>query len=93
MKMLAVYDIADPRRLSRVAKILKDYGVRVQYSKFEIDPAGEREFERLQTRILAVIDPEEDGVKYIPLCEKCRVRIEIIGQGRCVDPDEEYQIL
>ena len=93
MKMLAVYDIADPRRLSRVAKILKDYGVRVQYSKFEIDPAGEAGFAILQKRIDEVIDDAEDGVKYIPLCLRCRNRIEIIGLGKYVDPDEEYYIL
>lgn len=91
--MLAVYDIADPRRLYRVAKILKDYGVRVQYSKFEIDPAGEAGFMVLQKRIDKVIVDEEDGVKYIPLCNRCRGRVELIGQGKYIDPDEEYYIL
>ncbi len=93
MKMLAVYDIADPKRLYRVAKILKDYGVRVQYSKFEIDPAGEAGFAILQKRIGEVIDDAEDGVKYIPLCHRCRNRVEIIGQGKYTDPDREYYIL
>lgn len=93
MKMLAVYDIAHPRRLNRVAKILKDYGVRVQYSKFEIDPACEAAFTVLQKRILEVIDIGEDGVKFIPLCRRCRNRIEILGQGRYVDPDKEFYII
>jgi CRISPR-associated protein Cas2 len=93
MKMLAVYDIANPRRLSRVAKILLDYGVRVQYSKFEIDPDGDAGFAVLQKRIDEVIDEAEDGVKYIPLCRRCRGRVEILGQGRYIDPDEEYYIL
>lgn len=93
MKMLAVYDIADPKRLRRVAKILKDYGVRVQYSKFEIDPDGESGFAVLKQRISEVIDFDEDGVKYIPLCERCLNRIEIIGQGEYVDPDREFYVL
>lgn len=92
MKMLAVYDIAHPRRLARVAKILKDYGVRVQKSKFEIDPSPSG-FRELQTRIMAVIDPAVDGVKYIPLCFKCMAKTEVIGQGNYVDPDEEFYIL
>ena len=35
MLTLLAYDIADPKRLSRVAKVCEDYGVRVQYSVFE----------------------------------------------------------
>ncbi len=93
MKMLAVYDIANPKRLAKVAKILLDYGVRVQYSKFEIDPVGEAGFNILQNRIAAVIDTVCDGIKYIPLCRRCRNRIEIIGQGNFVDPDEEFYII
>jgi CRISPR-associated protein Cas2 len=93
MKMLAVYDIADPRRLSRVAKIFKDYGIRVQYSKFELDPVGEKEFLTLQNRVANVIENKEDGVKYIPLCQRCSTRVEVIGQGKCIDPDQEFYIL
>lgn len=92
MWMLAVYDIADAKRLNRVAKILKDYGVRVQKSKFEMD-ISESTFAYLRERIGRVIVPEEDGVKYIPLCEKCRNKIEVIGQGRFVDPDSEFYVL
>lgn len=93
MKMLAVYDIAEPRRLYRVAKILKDYGFRVQYSKFEINPVSDAIFSILQQRIYEVINESEDGVKYIPLCHRCRGQVEIIGQGKFIDPDEEYYIL
>lgn len=93
MKMLAVYDIADPRRLNRVAKILKDYGFRVQYSKFEIDPDGERGFTELRQRIAEVIDPAVDGVKYIPLCHRCLAKTRVIGKGKIIDPDEEFYIL
>lgn len=87
MKYLAIYDIAHPRRLARVAKILKDYGLRVQQSKFELD-VNERELARLHQRILKVIDDGEDGVKYFLLCGTCRADIEIIGKGRLL-PDEE----
>ncbi len=93
MRMLAVYDIADPKRLSRVAKILKDYGVRVQYSKFEIDPQGEAAFAVLRQRIAEVIDADADGVKFIPLCRRCRARTEIIGQGSDPDLDRPFKIL
>lgn len=92
MRYLVVYDICDPRRLYRVAKILKDYGERVQKSKFEVQ-VNPQTFKAMFNRIGEVIDPEEDGVKYIPLCEKCRAKIEIIGLGNLVDPDGEFEIL
>jgi len=92
MWYLAIYDIADPRRLNRVAKILKDYGTRVQQSKFEIDVSS-RTFLELRQRIDEKIDPAEDGVKYIPLCETCRQKTEIIGQGRFIDPEREFMVL
>lgn len=92
MWILAIYDIAEPRRLNRVARILKDYGYRVQKSKFEIEVNGSA-FAELQARITGVIDEEQDGVKYIPLCESCRLKTEIIGQGRFIDPDHEFVIV
>jgi len=92
MWVLAIYDIAEPRRLNRVARILKDYGYRVQKSKFEIE-VTDSSFAELRTRVSEVIDDAEDGVKYIPLCERCRHKTEIIGQGRFVDPEHEYVIV
>ena len=91
MKYLIVYDICDPRRLNRVARILKDYGSRVQKSKFEAE-LSDVLLRQLMDRIREEIDPDEDGVKYIPLCGKCRCTTELIGQGRLVDPDKEFYI-
>ncbi|MGB9591695.1 MAG: CRISPR-associated endonuclease Cas2 [Candidatus Kryptoniota bacterium] len=92
MWILAVYDITDPRRLNRVAKVLQDYGTRVQKSKFEIE-ISEKAFVELMERIAKEIDVETDGVKYFPLCERCLHKIEVIGQGSYVDPDHEFVIV
>jgi len=91
-RYLVVYDIREPRRLQRVAKILADYGRRVQKSKFEIEvgPAALRELYR---RLAAEIEPEEDGIKYIPLCQACLARIEVIGQGAYIEPDAAYEVV
>ena len=92
MNMIVAYDIADPRRLNKVAKVVKDYGIRVQKSIFEVEVDSGR-FTEMKARIEEIIEPSEDGVKYFPLCEKCAGTVEIIGQGVFVDPDEEYYIL
>jgi CRISPR-associated protein Cas2 len=90
--MIVAYDIADPKRLNRVAKIIKDYGLRVQKSIFEVD-VGKSSFSEMKARIENVIEPDLDGVKYFPLCEKCAGTVEIIGQGIFIDPDEEFYVL
>ena len=92
MNTIVAYDIADPRRLNRVAKVVKDYGTRVQKSIFEVD-VDDRRFTEMKARIEELIEASEDGVKYFPLCEKCAGTVEIIGQGVFVDPDEEYYVL
>ena len=37
MHMIVTYDIADPKRLRRIAKLMQDYGIRVQKSIFELN--------------------------------------------------------
>ncbi|MDO9530101.1 MAG: CRISPR-associated endonuclease Cas2 [Syntrophales bacterium] len=91
MNMIVAYDIADPKRLTRVAKIVSDYGVRVQKSIFEV-AVDDRIFAEMKARIEKVIVLEEDGVKYFPVCEKCAGTVEIIGRGVYTDPDEEFYI-
>lgn len=91
MNMIIAYDIADPKRLSRIAKLMLDYGVRVQKSIFEVSitpPA----FQGLKKKVEKIIAPEADGVKYFPLCEPCAGAVEIIGQGQFTDPDREYYV-
>ena len=92
MNMIVAYDIAEPRRLNKVAKLIKDYGVRVQKSIFEVN-VDDRRFDEMKARVEEVIEASEDGVKYFPLCEKCAGTVEIIGQGVFVDPDEEFYVL
>jgi CRISPR-associated protein Cas2 len=92
MKMIVTYDISDPKRLNRVAKVMEDFGVRVQQSVFEVE-LDNPVFRQMKHRIEQTIDLARDGVKYFPLCEKCAGTLEIIHQGQHVDPDEEFYIL
>ncbi len=61
MLTLVAYDISQPRRLARVAKLCEDFGVRVQYSIFECRLKPE-EFERFWGLLLETIDSKEDRV-------------------------------
>jgi len=90
--MIVAYDIAEPKRLAKVAIVMKDYGCRVQKSIFEVTAKG-GVLEEMKRRIGRIINTDEDGVKYYPVCEKCSGRLEIIGEGACIDSDQEYCIL
>lgn len=58
---LLTYDIANPKRLARIAKICEKYLIRVQKSVFEGDltPAA---LHALQTDLQTEIDVESDAV-------------------------------
>jgi len=85
------YDIHDPKRLVRVAKIMKDYGQRVLKSVFECNIATNT-FESMKARVEDVIDPMEDSVRYYFLCDKCLRNNEISGQGEVFKEDEAFVI-
>lgn len=59
MLTLVAYDVTDAKRLSRVAKVCEDFGLRVQYSLFECR-LEEVEFEDFWLRLLCEIDEKED---------------------------------
>jgi CRISPR-associated protein Cas2 len=59
MLTLVAYDISEPRRLSRVARVCEDYGLRVQYSLFECR-LEEEEFQNFWLKLLDEIDERED---------------------------------
>jgi CRISPR-associated protein Cas2 len=85
------YDIPDDRRRLKIAKILMDYGHRVQYSVFEAELNAEM-LGRLRDRIIAAVEPDEDSVRIYPHCAACVDRIEIMGQGT-VSQDPEFVII
>ena len=67
MDVLVTYDIGDTdsregaKRLRRLATVLAQYGVRVQFSVFECRLSPER-FARLTDEVREVIDTERDSV-------------------------------
>jgi CRISPR-associated protein Cas2 len=63
---LIAYDIADPTRLRRVAKVMEAYGQRLQYSVFLCDLSG-IENTRWMAEILQIVNLSEDSVVTIDL--------------------------
>ncbi|MGL4854294.1 MAG: CRISPR-associated endonuclease Cas2 [Lentisphaeria bacterium] len=78
MLHLVAYDIRKPARLTKVAKICLDYGLRVEYSVFECDLSTEH-FNELWQRLTDVIDHEEDTILAYKICNSCVTKITSIG--------------
>lgn len=92
MFVLVTYDVATTtkagrRRLAQVARACKDFGQRAQQSVFEcqVDPA---QFARLKGRLLEIMKPETDSIRFYFLGANWRRRVEHHGLNRTVDLDE-----
>lgn len=60
------YDIADPRRLRQVARLLEGFGSRIQYSVFEC-PLDKLRLEKLKARLKETIQRDSDQILFIDL--------------------------
>ena len=76
---LVCYDIADPKRLRKVATVCEDFGYRKQYSVF-LCRLSATDLVRLRSRLYDIIDLSADQVLLIPLCPKCVNAIEALGR-------------
>lgn len=85
MYLLVAYDVstttpAGARRLRRVAKICLDYGQRVQNSVFEckVEPS---QFVEFKDRLLKVIDPSLDSIRFYNLGNNWQRRVDHYGRN------------
>lgn len=83
MIFMVCYDISHPKRLRKTAKVLENFGLRVQKSFFqcEINREGMHD---LRQRVLDVLDLEKDYFFIYPLCEHCTRQAQTDGRGEVV---------
>ena len=91
MMVLVSYDVktlskGGPRRLNRVAKECKNYGIRVQYSVFEckVDPA---QWVELKKKLMDIIDEKKDSLRFYFLGSNWQRRVEQVGAKKAVDTE------
>ncbi|RCK74877.1 MAG: CRISPR-associated protein Cas2 [Anaerolineae bacterium] len=82
---LLTYDIADPKRLVKIAKIMESIGERVQDSVFEAY-LNEEELKRILKRVERVMVMEEDSLRIYLICAACRMKIRCVGVGKVTSP-------
>jgi CRISPR-associated protein Cas2 len=78
MLTLVAYDISEPKRLQRVARICEDWGMRLQYSVFECRLEADA-FDRFWSELTAVIEPQKDKLTAFKICTKCAREIRSYG--------------
>ena len=89
--VLISYDVSttDPRgktRLRKVAKECQNHGQRVQNSVFEAD-LDYSSFLKLKERLIQLIDPKQDSLRFYYLGNHWKKRIEHIGAKETYDPE------
>lgn len=89
MMMLVSYDVAKDengeKRLRKVAKILENYGQRVQYSVFEclVDPG---QWVELKKKLIDEINPEFDSLRFYSLGANWQRKVFHYGQKEPLNP-------
>lgn len=91
MLLLITYDVdtttaAGRKRLRKVAKTCVDYGQRVQNSVFECS-ADEATARIIKAKLVALIDPERDSLRFYRLGNQYRGKIEHVGTKTSYNPE------
>lgn len=91
MMVLVTYDVktetaAGRSRLRKVSKACVDCGQRVQFSVFEclLEPA---QWTMLRAKLVGLIDPDEDSLRFYFLGANWRKRVEHVGAKAAYDPE------
>lgn len=85
------YDIVADKRRTKVMKLLKGYGTRVQYSVFEC-VLSEGELARLGRELRELIDLDTDSVRCYRLDADAVQRIAIFGIGRVTTEPTHWMV-
>jgi CRISPR-associated protein Cas2 len=80
MLYLVAYDISSPKRLRAVARICKDYGLRVEYSVFECDLPSHL-FKQMWLELNKVINEDDDAIIAYIICKSCVDRTVVMGKA------------
>lgn len=83
---LIAYDIADPKRLRKIAKIVERRAMRIQYSLYLLDDATQEEALSIIDAISDIFHKEQDDIRIY------RIKKAGIRMGCAVDIDNPYII-
>ncbi len=86
-QVIIAYDVADDRRRYHLCKALERYGMRIQYSVFEIS-LKPKELHKLVDRLTGLIDNTKDRLLVMQLCGGCQRSVGRYGNMTSYSPQE-----
>lgn len=87
MITLVTYDITDPKRLVKLHKFMKEFGLNTQKSVFECD-IDTIAIQRIREYCRDNLDLGSDAVRIYKICNLCINKVVISGRGLKVTPLE-----
>ena len=87
MKYLVTYDIRDRRRWYKIFKIMKQLGLNVQLSCFEIEMSSYG-FTKLMGEVEQIADWNEDSIYFFPLSEYASGLTVKLGKAEELNEDK-----
>jgi CRISPR-associated protein Cas2 len=91
MQYVVCYDIADDQRRERLARVLLDFGSRIQESVF-LAHLDDTLAANMRERIRKLVDPDLDRVHLFLLCEACSGKVEVLGTAE-VPKDQDFYVI
>ena len=91
MITLITYDITDPKRLKKINRFLKEFGINTQKSVFECDLDSEG-LKKIRTYCKNFLDLDKDAVRIYKICSRCINKVVLSGQGMKIT-NLTYQIV
>ena len=86
-RVIIAYDVADDRRRYHLCKALERYGMRIQYSVFELS-LKPKDLHKLVDHLTGLIDNTEDRLLVMQLCGGCRRSVGRYGNMTSYSPEE-----
>ena len=79
--LLICYDTPSTKRRNKIASLLEGYGVRVNYSVFEVS-ANDTKLKILETELIKLLKPKEDNLRIYHICEACLLKSKTLCDGK-----------
>lgn len=81
---IVTYDVVNDKRRNKVAALMEDYGIRIQYSVFECI-LTHTELKCLRDKLTPLYDATEDSIRFYPLCSDCATNVIRFGKQACFE--------
>ena len=86
-RVIIAYDVTDDRRRYHLCKALERYGVRIQYSVFDLSITS-KDLQKLVDHLQRLIDNKADRLLVLQLCGGCHATAGHYGNMTSYEPGQ-----